>query len=158
MLDVNDNIPNSLKDICACIDNDGALYELKAEYCALYLFSCLAKKCEATQKNTLMKRVTDDMAHSFAHKYDANKYAKMLNMSVSRFNHLFTQYVGSSPYSYYINLRIANACSLLEQTDLKITEISGLCGYSDPMYFTQAFKNVKGETPTAYRNINKLKK
>ena len=44
----------------------------------------------SSEQNTLMKRVTDDMTHSFAEQYSAKKYAEMLNMSVSRFNHLFT--------------------------------------------------------------------
>ena len=106
----------------------------------------------------MMKRVTDNMEHSFSVAYDASYYADMFKISVSRFNHLFKQCVGIPPYAYYVKLRMANACSLLEDTDLKIQDIAEKCGYEDAMYFTQVFKKSIGLTPSNYRKLNKTLK
>lgn len=154
----NADVSETLRNISICICGDNALSVVQAEYHTLYLLSVLAKKSKTTSVNNPMNRVTDDMAHSFSAKYNVAEYAKMLNMSPDRFNHLFKEYVGVSPYEYYIKLRIDNACSLLEKTDFKINTISEMCGYSEPMYFTQAFKKVTGLTPSAYRSVYKYKK
>ena len=150
-------VSDALKNISNCICDD-ALSVVRSEYHTLYLLSVLAKKGGTSLKINPMKRVTDYMTHSFSDKYNVSEYAKMLNVSCDRFNHLFKEYIGVSPYDYYIKLRINNACSLLEKTDLRINIISEMCGYSDPMYFTQAFKKVMELTPSAYRSVHKYKK
>ena len=103
----------------------------------------------------IMKHITETMSHSFSENYDAKKYADMLHLSESRFNHVFKEVLGISPYLYYTKLRIDNACRLLKDTDLKIKEIAEYSGYSDSIYFTQAFKKQKGITPSGYRRLNK---
>lgn len=133
-----------------------ALSALKAEYHTLQLLSKIAKPDIPKPATSIMKRVTDNMEHTFSDDYNPEHYAKMFNVSVSRFNHMFKEYMGISPYNYYINLRISNACSLLENTELKILDIAQKCGYLDPLYFTQAFKSKVGLTPSQYRKQNRL--
>ena len=143
-----DNIQSSMAQ-------DNALMRLSAEYHTLHLISKLSGLCASVPEAFMMKRVTDDMRHSFAAEYDAGRYAAMLGVGVSRFNHLFRQCEGISPYAYFIGLRMANACGLLEETDLKIQDIAEKCGYKDAMYFTQAFKKNIGVTPSEYRKTNR---
>ena len=145
---VFDDIQNSIMD-------DSALSALRAEYHTLHLLSLLARH-GASYKSNMMMRVTDDMEHSFAAPYDAKRYADMFKVSISRFNHLFKQYMDVSPYAYFVRLRMENACGLLEDTDLKIQEVAEKCGYEDPLYFTQVFKKNVGLTPSAYRRDNKF--
>ena len=57
-----------------------------------------------------------------------------------------------------MQLRMTNARSLLEDTDLQIKEIAERCGYKDALYFTQAFKKETGLTPSAYRKTNSTMK
>lgn len=147
--DIFDRIQNSMSD-------DSELSRLRAEYHTLQLLSKLAQSCAYFSETHMMKRVTDNMEHSFAAEYDASRYADMFKISVSRFNHLFKQCVGISPYAYYVRLRMTNACSLLEDTHLRIQEVAEKCGYEDAMYFTQAFKKVVGLTPSEYRKANRL--
>ena len=135
--------------------DDSPLSELKAEYLTLYLISKIAKNQKQTSEYGMMKRVTDTMEHSFASEYDAAYYADMLNISISRFNHLFKACIGQPPYAYYLNLRIENAVSLLDDTDMKIKDIAQQCGFDDPLYFTQVFKRIHSITPSEYRKRNK---
>ena len=140
-----------------CIADDSPLSGLQAEYHTLQLICQIAENRLQSSETHLLKQVTDRMEHSFATPYDAQLYAQMLNLSVSRFQHLFRQHLGQPPYAYYVQLRIANACSLLEETDLRIGEIAETCGYEDAMYFTQAFKRITGLTPSDYRKAKQLR-
>ena len=131
------------------------LSRIRAEYHILYLLSKLSKPLEEGNHFGILKRVIDNMEHSFSIPYNAKYYADMLYVSVSRFNHFFKENVGVSPYRYYTNIRIKNAQELLEQTDLKINKIAKNCGYEDALYFAQTFKKHVGITPSEYRKINK---
>lgn len=139
-----ENIQNSTKE-------HSALEELNGEYLTLLLLSRIAGSSARLREANMMKRITDHMEHSFTEDYDPEQYAGMLNISVSRFNHLFRQWVGMAPYAYYTRLRMSNACSLLEETDLKVCRIAEQCGYRDPLYFAQAFRKATGMSPTEYR-------
>lgn len=151
----SDAILNVLKNIQNSLTYDDELSKLTAEYHTLFLFSLLVRHRTRFSETNMMKRVTDNMEHSFSAPYDASHYANMFRISVSRFNHLFKQCVGIPPYAYYVRLRMANACNLLEATSLKIQDIAGKCGYEDSMYFAQVFKKNVGLTPSNYRRLNK---
>lgn len=152
----SDSFLNTFEKIQNFVTDDNASSRLGAEYHTLYLISMLARRCARFSETTVMKRVTDDMEHSFASVYDALYYADMLRISVSRFNHLFKQCMGISPYAYYVRLRMENACGLLESTDLRIRDIAEKCGYEDALYFTQVFKKSIGLTPSQYRKTKKI--
>jgi len=64
---------------------------------------------------------------------------------------LFKKEVGETFTSYMTRLRINNACKLLEQTNLRVTEIAEKVGYQDYFYFTRMFKKITGHTPTQFR-------
>ena len=125
--------------------------EIKILRLILQLSDILPQKTEIN----IMKHVTETMSHSFSENYDAKKYADMLHISESRFNHIFKEVIGVPPHLYYTKLRIDNACRLLKDTDLKIKEIAEYSGYSDPLYFTQVFKKQTGITPNSYRKLNR---
>lgn len=150
-------ILNTFDNIQKNMNDDSSLSELQAEYHTIYLISQIAKRKKQRSEISMMKSVTDNMEHSFALEYNANYFADMLNISVSRFNHLFRECVGQSPYAYYLNLRIENAVNLLENTEIKIKEIAEKCGFEDPLYFAQVFKRIKGLTPSEYRKLNRIK-
>jgi transcriptional regulator GlxA family with amidase domain len=120
------------------------------------LLTQISKKKKNCTESGMMRRVTENMEHCFGMKYDVKAFAQMLNISESPFNHLFKEYIGVSPYTYFINLRIENAANLLESTDMKIKDVAIRCGFEDALYFTQAFKRIKGETPSKYRSHIKI--
>ena len=54
------------------------------------------------------------------------------------------------PAQFLIRYRINEACSILKNSDLSISEVAVSTGFSDPLYFSRAFKKVKGISPRAY--------
>ena len=52
----------------------------------------------------------------------------------------------------YINkFRIEKALTLIANTEMTFTEISEEVGFTSPSYFSTAFKQYTGETPTQYK-------
>ena len=67
------------------------------------------------------------------------------------FIRLFKQTVGLTPYQYIIGYRLKKAKKML-QSNLSITQIAKMTGYSDIKSFSRSFKEKFGLSPTAFRN------
>ena len=59
--------------------------------------------------------------------------------------------MGMSPQQFLTTFRITKATELLQLTSLPIESIALSCGYSDPLVFTKAFRQLKKMSPTSYR-------
>lgn len=56
-----------------------------------------------------------------------------------------------STIDYFIQIKIQQACQLLDYSNLRINEISSRIGYEDPYYFSRIFKKVTGVSPDNYK-------
>lgn len=65
---------------------------------------------------------------------------------------IFKEIEGINFKECLIQKKMTKAKQLLEQTTLRIYEISGLVGYSDIKYFSKIFKRYAGAGPQEYRN------
>jgi len=65
---------------------------------------------------------------------------------------LFKDEFGCGIYEYVIKVRMEKARKLLADPNIKINRISQMLGYSDNNYFSKAFKNYFGISPSDYRN------
>lgn len=61
------------------------------------------------------------------------------------------KYRKQTPKQYINQLRVQHACRLLEESDMRITEISENCGFDSSGYFIRVFKQAMNCTPGAYR-------
>lgn len=77
------------------------------------------------------------------------------NYSVSRFSNLFKQKTGYAPMDYFMQMKIQQACQLLDFSDRSIKDIAITMGFDDPYYFSKRFKQVIGMPPLRYRAIKK---
>lgn len=84
-------------------------------------------------------------------KVDMKELADRYHISLSQLTRQFHKEYGSSPYQYFLELKLATACSLLLNTGLMIREISDKLGFADEHYFSNLFKKKTGKTPGAYR-------
>ena len=73
-----------------------------------------------------------------------------LGVSTTRFSSAFKQTFGATFMDVLIGLRMKKARELLASTELKNYEIAEKVGFSDPHYFSIAFKKMTGKTPTEY--------
>jgi transcriptional regulator GlxA family with amidase domain len=77
--------------------------------------------------------------------------AQSVNLSASRFRHLFKAEVGVSPVHHLRLLRMQRAREMVETTFLSMKEIMSMVGVSDKRHFAEDFKRTYGLTPTKYR-------
>jgi len=63
----------------------------------------------------------------------------------------FNKALGRSVHNEIIRVRLEQACQMLIETNLSISQIALKLGYSEIRYFTQAFKREKGIGPLAFR-------
>lgn len=74
-----------------------------------------------------------------------------ISMNYSLFSYVFKQYTGSNFVNYLKDIRIEEAKRLLEETDMKIIDVSAKVGYENEKHFMKIFKTACGVSPTEYR-------
>lgn len=78
-------------------------------------------------------------------------------MSRSTFMRKFHQAVGLTPIKYLLQIRITEACKLLRQSNMNISEIAYKVGFNDSNYFTRQFCEIIQFTPREFRKSVILK-
>lgn len=81
--------------------------------------------------------------------------ADRLHMHPNTFSKWFKDYKGVNFLDYVTRYRIDRSKVLLEETELKTSEIAEAVGFNDARYFGQVFKKLAEVTPTAYRSLFK---
>ena len=73
-------------------------------------------------------------------------------MSKNAFCRYFKKRTNKTFFQFLIEIRIEHACKLLyKDQDLSVSAISELCGFQNIANFNRKFKELKGITPTQYR-------
>ena len=63
----------------------------------------------------------------------------------------FTEIMGISFSDYLTSCRIRHACTMLDETNMSIRDISISVGYRDALYFSKVFKKMMNISPSEYR-------
>jgi AraC family transcriptional regulator len=98
-----------------------------------------------------LKRTLERMESGFAQDLSLETLAREVRLSPFHFLRSFKEDVGRSPHQHLVRVRIERAKSLLEATDLAITEVAARVGYSDPGQLTRLFRREVHCTPREYR-------
>ncbi len=72
--------------------------------------------------------------------------------------HSFTEEYGISPIRYLTRKRLDESKYLLASTDIPITRIVQMLGFSSPSYFAQMFRAAEGVAPSDYREQRKKRR
>ncbi len=107
------------------------------------------------QERDLTEKSIFYMRKHLKEKLTLEDLAQQANLSVAHYSMLFKQKTGHSPLNYLIQLKIQNACRLLDHTHLNIKEIAQQVGYDDPYYFSRIFKKIMNISPKEYRKTLK---
>ena len=77
--------------------------------------------------------------------------ARHVGLSPGYFRNLFKKIKNERLTEFLLKTRINQACGLLVSTNKNISEIMYDVGLNHLPYFTKAFKNMTGQTPSQYR-------
>ncbi len=123
------------------------------EHCkqAMKIISGAGKTTSQQQAELAMEYIEDNYGDP---NLNLNQICEYLNISTSRFSSIFKEATGKTFVEVLTSVRMERAKSLLRKTSLKNYEIAEKVGFSDPHYFSIAFKKMTGKTPKEYaRNI-----
>jgi AraC-like DNA-binding protein len=98
-----------------------------------------------------LRRARDHIDAHFADDVDLDRLARVAGVSKYHFARSFEAAYGESPIRHLTRRRIERAQDLLRSANLTITEICMLVGFSSLGSFSARFRELVGESPSAYR-------
>ena len=101
--------------------------------------------------NAQVSEILNDMAQSFSQDITLNSFAEKYHFSISYLSRLIKRETGYGFSDLLNSIRILHAINLLEDTSVRIGDISEQSGFQDVRYFSQIFKKVVGCTPREYK-------
>lgn len=109
---------------------------------------------ETTTKNKTLDSIIAYIQRNIMQDITLRSIAQACACSESTVSHLFKEYTNQSVKKYIMNLRMKQAEKLLLTSDLPITNIALLCGFSNSNYFSTAFRKTHDMSPAEYRKEN----
>lgn len=97
--------------------------------------------------------VVDFITEHFAEDISLSKAADMAAMSQTAFARNFQKFTGIKFSEFVTRVRIGQACSMLQATDLRVATICHEVGYNNLANFNRHFLKIKQMTPSNYRDF-----
>lgn len=126
--------------------------DMLAESVLLYTFSHLArarvpeeKLAAASETILTVKKYADD--HFSDPGLTLKSLCARLAYNPKYISSAFRRSMGVGFNEYIRDVRMRQACALMERGFSCVGEIAQFCGYSDPLYFSKSFRRATGETP-----------
>ena len=101
--------------------------------------------------NRRLLRARDAMDRAYAEPLDVRAVAAVACVSEAHFIRSFRACFGETPHRYLQRRRVERAMFLLRETDRSVTDICFDVGFTSLGTFSHMFREIVGETPTAYR-------
>ncbi len=83
------------------------------------------------------------------------KVAKFSSISGNHLSEKFKEVTGIKFVDYIARIRVGKACDLLENSNLRISEIAFAVGFQSLSQFNRVFKKLTRKSPTQFRAANK---
>lgn len=131
--------------------------------CLIRLLVTLARSAESREDNSGAGSVDWqrlEKALAFLHaKYQDKLYAediaRAVGVSQTSLKKIFREGIGMPWGQYLQSYRIHQACVLLQEGLMNITQIATDTGFQDLSYFIRSFREKTGLTPSEYRRLNR---
>src|SRR5207237_2812314 len=101
--------------------------------------------------NRRLLRARDAMDRTYDQPLDIPSLASIACISEAHFIRSFRATFGETPHRYLQRRRVERAMFLLRETDRDVTEICLDVGFTSLGTFSRTFRDVVGESPSAYR-------
>jgi AraC-like DNA-binding protein len=102
-------------------------------------------------------------ARNFIHEHSdeelsLTKVAKLVHISANHLSEKFKEVTGVNFVDYIARIRVGKARDLLQNQQLRISEIAFAVGFQSLSQFNRVFKKLSGRSPSAYRAAPKAQK
>ncbi|MBP8988732.1 MAG: AraC family transcriptional regulator [Clostridia bacterium] len=109
--------------------------------------------CQTNMDDEYVRIITSIIQTSYMQNIQIEEIANRMGLNRSYLTSIFKKHTGKSIRSYLSEFRIEQACILLKDKRRSIESIAHETGFNDPLYFSRAFKNIKGYSPSEYRKV-----
>jgi AraC family transcriptional activator of pobA len=99
----------------------------------------------------LQRRFAELLDTEYAQHHEAAYYADALAVPAAALSRALTQVTGRGTKDLVLDRVMLEAARLLRFTELGVGEVAFEVGYTDPFYFSRAFKRRFGDAPQTYR-------
>lgn len=113
-----------------------------------------AARNEPDQNDTITASI-HFMKENIEKKLSLQEIATHTGYSSSHFSVLFSKRTGYAPLAYFNQLKIQQACQLLDFTDMKVNQVCFKIGIEDTYYFSRLFSKIMGMSPRDYKKMKK---
>src|SRR3954471_12201005 len=103
------------------------------------------------ERNRRLLRARDAMDRAYAQPLDVPTLARIAHVSEAHFIRTFGATFGETPHRYLQRRRVERSMFLLRETDRSVTEICLDVGFASLGTFSRTFRDIVGESPSAYR-------
>jgi AraC-like DNA-binding protein len=121
----------------------GALHHLAAA-CAVY-------RPDQAKNRSVAEKIREAMEQHVRSGMNVTDYARAFRISRSAMFLKFKETFKKSPIEVLEDIRFHCAMSLLQQTDMSVSEVASSAGYRNPVYFSRHFRNRTGKSPSQFR-------
>lgn len=121
------------------------------------LTTFISSKEISSNEGERLQVIFDFLFNNFQKPIQLKEVSDMAFMTPTAFCRFFKQRTNKTFFEFLIELRVAHACQLLTTDhEIKINEISDICGFNTISNFNKKFKKIKGLTPTEYKKQQKI--
>lgn len=104
------------------------------------------------QKDKVLSMINSYIHGHLGEELSMNVLAGLVHFNPSYLSRLYKKKMGMSVTDYIARVRLKRACTLLKETDKKVSDIAGETGFSSAGYFSRTFNKEFSMTPQDYRN------
>lgn len=109
-----------------------------------------ATSMRMNQDDKLFQDIIEHIDHHIEEDVKVSELADKFDISRSTIQNLFQTYLEQTPKQYINSLRLNRSKQLIRESTLSLTEIAEKLNFGTIQYFSRAFKNEFGMTPSAY--------
>ena len=80
-----------------------------------------------------------------------DEMAQSIGLSAAHFARMFRKSTGETPHQFVLRRRIERAAVMLRAPDARVLDVAVACGFKTQQHFAQVFRDVRGVSPTRYR-------
>lgn len=73
------------------------------------------------------------------------------HVSAFHFSRIFRTFTGQAPHRFLLGIRLTRARTLLQRSEMPVTEVGYEAGFNSPEHFSAAFRRAFGAAPSAFR-------
>jgi len=103
--------------------------------------------------NRRLRLVLEYVQEHLSEDLSLTELAEVANLSPSHFKVVFKQAVGMPVHQYIIRRRVEEAVRLIAGSDLPLTEIATLVGFSNQSHMARLTRKIAGASPAQLRNM-----